>query len=285
VSPNEKGELEIEQGMAIIAPVSDGLKLRIESGLSTCTAVSVLLPKNETQYLALFHILDTGEDLKTQIGRIRLYLMREDFNWDKASVLVDYKPSVYGRESLSMAFLFLAGSALAAGEKVSYDYNQLFDYARKLLTRKEVRVFLKAVLTEELAGDEVVSGKAAEAAGKGAAKIRDISEPQVMILLQQNPEVFRDVERYLKEIPTTLKDTEKEAEARKRWRAYFKEMLRDPEHMKEFKRLNNPLEPMLLQTKDGKPGYGNLKIYFTHERVKDGKTLPACDRRKTHPPR
>lgn len=153
----------------------------------------------------------------------------------------------------------------------SYDYNKIFDLARQLLTRKPVQEFLKGVLAEELKIDPAI----AEQFNLKPTVLGDISEPQLMLLLKQNPDKFEELVTYLKDIPAVPTGSPEEVQARKMWRDKLKDQFKEPEALKKFQTMNNPLEPLVLETADKKPGYKNLKIYFTHERVVDGKSLPA----------
>ncbi len=187
-----------------------------------------------------------------------------------ANCLTRLAASILIATTLVVATTTGSGTAHAV-EASTLEYAKFFDYSRKLLTRDPVRKFLRETLAEDLAVDPALAAKY----GADVANARDISEGQLILLLQQNPTVFENVDKYLAEIPPSLSETPEEKAARKKWRAQFKELLNKPGVREEFRRLNNPLEPFLLANPDASAGYSNLKIYFTHPRIKDGQTLPA----------
>jgi phosphatidylserine/phosphatidylglycerophosphate/cardiolipin synthase-like enzyme len=164
-----------------------------------------------------------------------------------------------------------------SADKFSYDYNQMFDYARQILTRAPAREFLRSALSDDLTIDPDL----AKELGFKNGKLKDISEAQLMLLLQQNPESFTELATYLKEIPANLEGTPTEKVSREKWRKRFRDLLKNPDTLKEFRRLNNPLEAMVLENSDKSPGYSDLKIFFNHPRVVDGVTRPADNLKQT----
>lgn len=169
-----------------------------------------------------------------------------------------------------------ADDALPAG-KVSRDYARMFAIAREVMKRPESRRFLREVFKEDLALTEEQRKEFAIEGG-----VKDMSESQFMLLLQHNPALWPEVEAFLKAAKREDKkdpgqeDTGFEIATR----AKFRELLADERVAEVFRKFNDPLTPMTLDLPGGRPGYRNAEVHANHQRVVDGKTLPAGDLKK-----
>jgi len=165
---------------------------------------------------------------------------------------------------------------LPAG-KVSHDFAKMFAIAREVMRRPDSRKFLREVFKEELTLSEEQQKEFAIEGG-----VKDMSESQFMLLLQHNPALWPAVEAFLKAAKKEDKadpdkaDTEFEIATR----AKFRELLADSRVNEVFRKFNDPLTPMNLELPGGKPGYRNAVVTANHQRIVDGKTIPAGDLKK-----
>ncbi|MEQ1919974.1 MAG: hypothetical protein ABL955_12315, partial [Elusimicrobiota bacterium] len=145
---------------------------------------------------------------------------------------------------------------LPAG-KVSRDFAKMFALAREVMKRPDTRRFLRAVCKEELTLTEEQQKEFAIEGG-----VKDMSESQFMLLLQHNPALWPEVEAFLK--------------------AAAREDKADPDKKDtEFENATRAkLTPMTLELPGGKPGYRSAEVFANHQRVVDGKTVPAGDLKK-----
>ncbi len=160
-----------------------------------------------------------------------------------------------------------------------YRYAEMFEITREIMTRKTAREFLGQIFSDAL---KVKPGLAAKYGYTGEV-IRGFTETQMMLLLQENPDVWDDLRAYIRAIPRDselLKDTSSVEDARKVWQDRFRSMLSDEGKLENFLRKNNPLEPFRLEMPDGVDGYSELKMYINHPIEMDGRILPADDLRK-----
>lgn len=163
----------------------------------------------------------------------------------------------------------------ASAGKVSYDYGTMFDLARRMLTRPEVRAFLREAFKEELTLSE------AQQKEYGLPeRIKDVSESQFMLLLQHNPQAWPVLERYLKDMVKDDKKAKGDAVLHKEWRARMRELVADKRVAEVFSKFNDSLTPMSLETKAGAPGYSNAVVFANHQTMAGGKTTPAADLKK-----
>ncbi|MCM2303943.1 MAG: hypothetical protein NDJ72_04525 [Elusimicrobia bacterium] len=161
--------------------------------------------------------------------------------------------------------------------KASHDFAKMFALAREVMKRPEARRFLREVFKEELTLTEEQKKEFALEDG-----VKDMSESQFMLMLQHNPALWPEVEAFLKAAKKEDKadpdaaDTEFEIAMR----AKFRELLADQRVADVFRKFNDPLTPMTLELPGGKPGYRNAEVFANHQRVVDGKTVPAGDLKK-----
>jgi hypothetical protein len=165
----------------------------------------------------------------------------------------------------------------AAKKKAGFDYVRMFALARETMKRPTARRFLREVFKKEL----TLSAEKQKEFGM-ADPVKDFSESQLMFLLQNTPELWTEIEAYLKAANKEDKadPDEKDTEFEIATRAKFRALLADPRVLEVFQKFNDPLTPMRLDTADGKPGYRNARVYANHKQIVDGKELPAEDLRQ-----
>ena len=155
----------------------------------------------------------------------------------------------------------------------SFDYNKMFEYTRELLTRPPVKAMLKDIFADELK----VTPALAKKLGLPAGGIKEMSEAQFMLLLEQNKAVWPMLDQYIKEVPRG-DVTVKTKALHKKWHDKFKVVMDDPVLKAKLKKINDPLKPFILQTADGSAGYANPQLYsdtpLIHE---DGSVTPPTD--------
>lgn len=169
-----------------------------------------------------------------------------------------------------------ADDAVPAG-KASHDFARMFALAREVMKRPEARRFLREVFKEELTLTEEQQKEFAIEGG-----VKDMSESQFMLMLQHNPALWPEVEKFLKSARKEDKaDPDKaDTEFENATRAKFRELLADSRVAEVFRKFNDPLTPMTLEPPGGKPGYRNASVFANHQRVEGGKTVPAGDLKK-----
>lgn len=163
--------------------------------------------------------------------------------------------------------------------KSSEELASLMDLSRRLLTRPQVRKFLRESFKEEL----TVSEEMQKEFGL-PEKIKEISETQFLLLLTQNPSGWPVLKDYLKEIEKKEEKLDEEdpklKEVRAKWRETFREMIKDEGIKEDFARLNDPMTPLELRWSDGKPGYSNAQIFANHQTLRDGQIAPPANLKK-----
>jgi len=163
----------------------------------------------------------------------------------------------------------------------SYDYNKMFAYTRELLTRKPVTDMLKEIFAEELKVSPALAKKLAIDAGG----IKEVSEAQFMLLLEENKDLWPMLDQYIKAVPRGAL-TEKNKAIHKLWHDKFKTVLDNPKLKANFKKYNDPTRPFELKTESGGPGYRNATFVSDTKRVyldanrKVVKTVAAQDMRE-----
>ncbi|MBI3544232.1 MAG: hypothetical protein HY075_13260 [Deltaproteobacteria bacterium] len=168
----------------------------------------------------------------------------------------------------------VADEAPASKGPISTDYARMFEYARELLPRPEVKKFLKQVFKDELVISEELQQKY-----HFPEKETEMAENQFILLLQENPRLWKLLDQYVQEIDSGKEGTAKQEARHKEWRAKFKEVI-DDSMLERFKKHNDPTEAVPLVTADGSPAYSNLKLHVDHKRVQDGNTIPPEDLRQ-----
>jgi phosphatidylserine/phosphatidylglycerophosphate/cardiolipin synthase-like enzyme len=157
----------------------------------------------------------------------------------------------------------------------SYDYGRMFDLTRDLLTRAPVQAFVKKAFKDQLA----ISEEMQERYGL-PAQVKEMSESQLMLLLALNPQHWPLIEQYLQEVEKA-KTGSQHAALHRKWTAKFAEIIKEKDVAAKFQKLNDATRPMRLEWPDGKPGYANARIHFSHERLTpDGQMLPPGDLKK-----
>ena len=168
------------------------------------------------------------------------------------------------RVSIALVLLLSLSSVLA---QISFE-RKLF-VTRELLTRPNAKALLEDLLAADLAIEATDEFK--------IPKGKNISETQFLTLLDQNPEIVEEIEKYIKQVP---KNSPIESEpatvsaAREKWRERFSKVLTDEKVREKFRAQNNPLEPYIVSDE---AGYSDLKTYVNHETILDGKTIPGDD--------
>jgi phosphatidylserine/phosphatidylglycerophosphate/cardiolipin synthase-like enzyme len=161
----------------------------------------------------------------------------------------------------------------------SYDYARMFELSRRLLTRPGVRAFLRETFAEELTITEQM--RKDYKLPEDFEKVKDMSESQFMLLLQNNEEHWPLLEQYLEQIEKKEEkvdeDDPKLKELKKEWKAKFRELVADEGIREKFAELNDPLQPFELTLEKDAPGYSNARVYADHQKIVDGKVVPADD--------
>lgn len=154
----------------------------------------------------------------------------------------------------------------------SYDYPRMFDLLRRLLTRNQVRAFLRESFKEELTVSEELQKKYG-----WPDRIRDVSASQFMLLLQYNSEHWPLLDQYLAEVGDLSDDDKRLPELATKWRKAFRELFRTDPLKETFKVLNDPMKAMQLKLPGGKHGYGEVRVHANNPSIVDGKELPPED--------
>ncbi len=174
----------------------------------------------------------------------------------------------------SISFIPTFAEEPAQAPQQSFDYPEMFRLTRELLTRKPVQKFLRETFAEEL----TISDKLKKELGYPASmKIKSMSESQFVLLLSHFPKLWPMLDEYIKAVPTIKEDNEAQKAKRAEFRKKFKEAIDDKAVLEKFRKLNDPLMPMVLENPKG-DGYRNIKFNVSHEsRTKDGEIIPASD--------
>ncbi|MFC1678762.1 phospholipase D-like domain-containing protein [Elusimicrobiota bacterium] len=179
------------------------------------------------------------------------------------------------RSRLKPAASRKAEPVLVPKQAPSHDYARMFDLTRRVLARPAARKFLKEVFKDELEVSEEVQAEYGL-----PDRIKEISESQLMLLLQYNADHFDLIEGYLEEMPAVSEIDKQDVgykELKKKWRTTFRQLLEHDGMIEIFKTLNDPLRPMYLRTADGSPGYRNVEIHADHPSIRDGVETPGVD--------
>ena len=163
-------------------------------------------------------------------------------------------------------FAYLAPKA--ALEAPSYDYDRMFDLSRRLLSGPQgprVRDFLRDAFAKEL----TLSPEQQEEFGL-PDRIKEVSESQLMLLLQQNQAYWPLLETYLDEMSHVRAGSQHETEVRRVWRGRMRSLIRGERLKHDFQQLNDPLQPMALDQPDGRPGYEKARVFVDHRGWRDG---------------
>ena len=151
--------------------------------------------------------------------------------------------------------LFLIQSSAQAAR--SYDYPRMLYYSLELLTREPVRKFL----TEEFKPFLVVKPEPGD-----PNKLQEMSESQFIYLLQENPELWPELDRYLVAVQKVDLTDPAQVKLREDFKKNFSAVLDRPEIQARFKLMSiNPLKPLRMATADGQPAYTELQFYVDHK--------------------
>jgi hypothetical protein len=142
--------------------------------------------------------------------------------------------------SLSLAvFLGIQFTATAQEVERSYDYERMWYYSRELLTRQPVKEFLREVFAEALE----ISEEDANKLGFEAKDLRNLSEPQFILLLRENPEFFPELDAYLKVAKKFDRKEDKALEQlAKKWGPTFRKQIKKSKIIDQYLKLKYPLE-------------------------------------------
>lgn len=167
---------------------------------------------------------------------------------------------------LSLAFLLslsVARPVSAESLDPRFNYVEMFELTREVMTRKPARQFLDSVMKDQLK----VNPELATKYGFTATSVKGFTETQMMTLLQEVPSIRDDIRKYLKEVPADadkIVNSEALKTLRASWREKFKKLSENTELLEKFFQKNNPLEPFIMELAPGKKGYGKFMTYVTH---------------------
>lgn len=154
--------------------------------------------------------------------------------------------------------LLLLLSFTAFGAKDPSELIRKLSLTRELLTRPTVKEFLRETFEEELKPTpEQVSQ------GFKFPRSKDVSETQLMIMLDQNPELMDEIETYIKQVPKKKSSAANIEKLRQKWREKFTDIIANKKVEERFRNLNNPVEPYIVSEAEG---YSNVKVYVNHAR-------------------
>ncbi|MCB0421968.1 MAG: hypothetical protein KDD61_13305, partial [Bdellovibrionales bacterium] len=166
----------------------------------------------------------------------------------------------------------------------SYDYERIFWMTRHLMARKEVKAALREIFPEllEVSNRNMTSDQASE-----LARLKDISEGQVFLALRENPKIWPDVERYIKEVPVIFEEKEgltqaeyqSQQKARQRFLEAIMEWRNQPGVMEQLLEFNDVTKPVPMVNASGSSTYKIKGVYYNHPRFegagKRQKEIPA----------
>ena len=115
----------------------------------------------------------------------------------------------------------------------------MFDIARRVLTRPAARKFIKEAFAEELTLSEDV-----QKMYQLPEKIKEMSQSQFLLLLQNNPGQWALLEEYLDQMEKFDEkglDSAKVEAKRKEWNEKFRSLLSEKEIVDKFHKLNDPM--------------------------------------------
>ncbi len=181
------------------------------------------------------------------------------------------------------AFRLARDKTPAGGARLSApsrDFERLFEMARRILLRPAARKFLREIFKEELLITDEMREK--YELPEDLEKIKEVSQSQLMLVLQHNSAHFATIEKYLDEMEKADEKGKESVIAEKsaEWRAFFRDLIKDEKLSTVFKNLNDPLNPMRLELAGGRAGYRDVKLYANHESLEGGKKTPPADLKK-----
>jgi hypothetical protein len=191
---------------------------------------------------------------------------------------IKFKPLFF----LALALALATGSgspepAFAAGRPpLRYDYADMFELTRGVMTRKPARDLLNSLFADQLK----VNSELAAKYGFVGTKVKGFTETQMMLLLQEVPSIRDEIRAYLKAVPANA-DTATQTPAlkalREKWKEKFTALFQDQNSklIEKFIKKNNPLEPFVMELGPGQRGFGKLSTYITHPIQLNGVTRPA----------
>jgi len=155
----------------------------------------------------------------------------------------------------------------AERETRSYDWPKMFEYARVLLTRKPVQKFLKEAFKQGLQ----ISEADAQKVGFQAEALKEISEPQFLLLLRENPEHWPLIDKYIEDF-TPVDDAHQRIRKRlkSKWKKEFDGFLKEHQMYSAFKKWNIFRHPMLDGDASDKPSGRDVLLYALSNRSLDG---------------
>ncbi len=173
--------------------------------------------------------------------------------------------SLFTKFIFAIFFSFLSSQAVFAQR--SYDYERIFYLTRQCLNRDDLRAYANEKFKDEL---EAVALKLEDShfdLPKEAK--RKLSTTQFMNVLQENSVLMDLIEDYLNQVPM------ENLEVSDSWKATFDSVIESEKIEEKFEKLANPFSSFELTTKNGQPGYRNIKLYANHPREVDGKLIPS----------
>lgn len=179
------------------------------------------------------------------------------------------------RDAVAAAPVAAAPRVRGGAPPKGHDYGAMFDLVRRALAGPQgprVRTFLRQAFRPELTVTEEEQRR-----HKLPSRLKDVSTSQLLFLLERNPDMSPVVEAYLGEMEALVPGSPEEAEARKRWRSAFRGLIAEKRLGDEFRRLNDPLEPMTLAAPAGGPGYRSAQVFVNHPTQRDGAWKPGQD--------
>ena len=156
--------------------------------------------------------------------------------------------------------------------ELSHDFPRMFDIARRVLVRPEARKFLREAFKEDLTLTEEQQKEFGL-----PEKVKELSESQFVLLLQHNPKHWNMIEKYLDSAETEDEKRKPSEAKREEHRQLFRELLADERIVEVFRKFNDPLTPLRLDTGDGTPGYRDARVHANHQTIVDGRAKPAED--------
>jgi len=147
------------------------------------------------------------------------------------------------------------------------ELSKILYYSRQLLTRAPVREFIW-----ETFGDEIVK------IYPEAAKTKEISESQFILLLREIPELQPLIEKYLKAVPEIDPDDKKQDALREKFKDKFRLIIAKDNVIAQFKKLYDPYSAFEVAP-EGEIAYrsSETEIYFNHPQIQGRKIIPPTD--------
>ena len=129
-----------------------------------------------------------------------------------------------------------------------------------MLTRDAVRDFLKDAFKDELQ----ISPELQQKFGLPDS-IKELSESQFVLLLQDTPEAVDLVNEYLAKAPVLRETDVTQKDAQTEFQNRIRALLKSSNILAKFKEQNDPTKPLLLEMADDSAGYSNLQMYVDHK--------------------